>query len=113
MIFFEHRIDKCNENEIEFEALVDGNSSGKCILILRDNIAEITEISYENNKPYILDGLVRAAFNFAANRNYYIGLCSAKGIDEHLIKMNFNKTEAGYSNDIPSILMGSCKNCIN
>ena len=111
MVFFNHRaIDKTGRY-IEFEAQCDGITEGKCILCLSDDFAEITEITLINPTLFTVEGLIRAAFNYAANRNYYIGICNAEGVEEYLEKMNFCKTEKGYSNDIPSILMGNCKNC--
>lgn len=112
MIFFKHTTIDNDERYIEFEALNDDRVLGKCTLFLAADTAEITEISYDENNAYIIDGIVKAAFNYAANRNYYMGICSAKGLDKYLSVMNFHKTEKGYCNDIPSILMGSCKSCI-
>jgi len=111
MIFFEHRISEESSNRIEFNAIVNGVSEGKCTLILKSDIAEITEIFLQKKESFLIEGLIKAAFNFAANRNYYMGICSASGIDEYLDRMNFVKNEYGYSNDIPTILMGSCKGC--
>lgn len=111
MIFFKHRKIDNNENEIEFEALYNDVSIGSCVLFLGNESADITQISYNKDYPFIVEGLIKAAFNFAANRNYYIGICNVSGIDELLSRMNFNKTEKGFSNDIPTILMGSCKEC--
>ena len=111
MIFFKHKAVDIDGKYIEFEALSDDVALGKCVLSLVGGAAEITEICLSEDNHDTVEGLVRAAFNYAANRNYYIGICSAKDVDKYLEKMNFCKSDNGYTNDIPSILMGSCKNC--
>ena len=111
MIYFKHTVIDSDGKQIRFEALSEDKIIGTCVLVLDKDAAKITEISYEESNAYIIDGIVKAAFNYAANRNYYMGLCSAKGADKYLSAMNFSKTEKGYYNDIPSILMGSCKGC--
>ena len=111
MIFFNHSKIDSDGKYIEFEALCDNKTLGKCTLFLGEDAAEITEISYDESNAYIIDGIIKAAFNYAANRNYYMGICSAEGADKYISAMNFCKTEKGYCNDIPSILMGSCKSC--
>lgn len=110
MIYFKHNeIDGCS-NCIEFEAVIDNISAGRCVLLLEED-AVVTEISYDSDKTFIIEGLIKAAFNYSANRNYYIGKCTAKGIDEYLLKMNFTETDGIFTSDIPSILIGNCKNC--
>lgn len=112
MIYFKHTVINEDENKIEFEALRDEKAIGRCTLILGVDTAEITEISYEEGNSYIIDGIIKTAFNYAANRSYFMGVCSVKGLDKYISTMNFSKTDKGYCNDIPSILMGSCKSCI-
>ena len=111
MVFFKHRVIDDTGKCVEFEAQCGGITEGKCTLCLNGDFAEITQITLTNPTPFTVEGLVKAAFNYAANRNCYIGICSAEGVEAYLEKMNFCKTEKGYSNDIPSILMGNCKNC--
>lgn len=111
MIYFKHRTIDCDGKNVEFEAQCDDTTIGKCSLFLGDEAAEITDITFETDRAYIIDGLIKAAFNYAANRNYYIGICIADGVDEYISAMNFSKTDKGYMNDIPSILIGNCKNC--
>ena len=111
MITFEHSVIDNDKRYIEFKALENNNYIGKCTLFLSTDAAEITEVCIEQNEAYIVEGLIRAAFNYAANRSYYIGICNAKGVEAYISNMNFSKTDKGYINDIPSILLGSCKSC--
>ncbi len=113
MIFFEHSyIDKDNK-VAEFSALENNKISGSCTLVLTDKYAEITKLDYAENCAYIVEGLLKAAFNLAGLRGYYMGRCSVDNIEFCLKRLNFTKTENGYENDIPSILMGSCAGCQN
>ena len=111
MIIFEHNAINSDTTVIEFKALENEQEYGKCILVLHNSIAEVTFVNYDENNSFIVEGLLKAAYNYAANRSYYIGRCSAENIDFALHKLGFYTAENGYENDIPSILMGSCKNC--
>ncbi len=106
MIFFKNTL--IDENTVEFEALENEKSLGRCTLVLRDNIADVTELTYSNDATFAVEGLLRSAYNFAGLKNYYMAKCSAENIDSFLDKMNFHKQGDGYVGDIPSILMGSC-----
>ena len=70
MIYFKHNeIDGCS-NCIEFEAVIDNISAGRCVLLLEED-AVVTEISCDSDKTFVIEGLIKAAFNYSANRNYY------------------------------------------
>lgn len=113
MIFFEHSFSDKESKIIEFKALENEEVLGECTLVLFEKYAEVTKVSFTENKSFVVEGLLKAAFNFASNRGYYIGRCNVDSIVFCLEGMNFNKVENGYENDIPSILMGSCANCAN
>lgn len=106
MIFFKHT--DCLEGKVIFEALENGHCLGKCTLIIKDSIADVTELTYDEGFSYAAEGLLRSAYNYAALKNYYLAKCSAKNIDSVLDKMNFKKENGEYISDIPTILMGSC-----
>ncbi len=106
MIFFKNTA--IDETTVAFEAQENDKSIGSCTLKLEGSIADVTDLSYDESCPYIVEGLLRAAYNYAGLKNYYMAKCTAKNIDEFLDKMNFTKTAAEYTGDIPSILMGSC-----
>ncbi len=106
MIFFKNVV--TDEFTVEFEALEGIASIGRCVLSLKNNVADVTELSYSENAPYAVEGLLRSAYNYAGLHNYYSAKCSAKNIDSFLDRMNFQKKDNEYIGDIPSILMGSC-----
>lgn len=106
MIFFKSTPN--NDNTVLFEALVDELSYGKCILDLSGKNAVINSLSYNKDNSYIAEGLLKSAFNYAASKNYYMGVCKCDNIDALLLRLGFQKSENGYISDIPTILMGSC-----
>lgn len=96
---------------IFFEALENDKSIGNCTLCLKDDIADVTSLSFDNAAPYAVEGLIKAAYNYACLRNYYVAKCSADGIDSFLKTMGFDIVSGEYVSDIPTILMGSCGSC--
>ena len=106
MIFFKSTVN--SDNTLLFEAIEDDVSYGNCSLNLGGKNAVVDFITFEANKSYIAEGLIKAAYNYAASKNYYIGICKCENIAALLLQLGFQKTENGYFSDIPSILMGSC-----
>lgn len=111
MIFFEHNQIDSNGTVFEFKALDNEIILGECTLVILPQYAEVTKVSFNEDKKFIVEGLLKAAFNLAANRGSYMARCNISEITFCLDRMNFNKTENGYENDIPTVLMGSCKSC--
>ncbi len=106
MIFF-----KSTENEnksVLFEAIENELSYGECNLDLSGRNAVVDRVSFDADKPYIAEGLLKAAYNYAAGKNFYIGVCKCENIASLLLRLGFEKTENCYTSDIPSILIGSC-----
>ena len=106
MIFFSNK--PISDFIVEFEAVENEISIGKCLLDLSDKIADVTELTYSEECPYVVEGLLRSAYNYAGIKGCYMASCSARGIDAFLDRMNFQKQQNKYIGDIPSILMGSC-----
>lgn len=106
MIFF--KPEKLNEKVTKFIALENDISEGFCLLKTEDDFADVYELEYNKDKPYLVEGLLRSAYNYASLKNIYMGKCSCKNIDDFLGKMNFEKVNDEFINDIPAILTGSC-----
>lgn len=113
MIFFRNTVSKTDTREIIFEALENDKSVGSCTLVLTDKFAEVTKLEFADKSQYIAEGLLKSAYNYAALKNYYMAKCSSKGIESLLGRLGFQSINGEYINDIPTILMGSCKNCSN
>ena len=108
MIFFKNTVCEKDKDIIVFEALENDILIGSCYLSLKGKNAEVFKLDYNQKKPYVVEGLLRSAFNFASLRNFYMGKCTAENIEIFLKRMNFEFIDNEYVNDIPSILMGSC-----
>ena len=106
MIFFRPTVK--SEDEILFEAIENDDICGKCILNIDSSKAIVSEFSFDESKPYLVEGLIRSAFNFAGLKNCYMGYCRCDNISVFLDRMNFIKENDLYFNDIPTILQGNC-----
>ena len=106
MLFF--KPNALTDEVTEFIAYKDDVRCGHCLLKKDSLFAEVYEIEYDADKPYLVEGLLRSAYNYASLKNIYMGKCTCKNIVNFLKKMNFNETDEGFINDIPSILTGSC-----
>ena len=108
MIFFKPTVSADNKNIIEFEAIEDGNVSGRCTLTIDGDKAEIKSLSCDEMKPYICEGLIKSVFNYACLQNCYMGYINTDIPSFLPEKMGFKKVNGTYQNDIPSILQGNC-----
>ena len=106
MIFFKHTVN--SDNTVLFEAIEKDEMYGSCTLDLSSKNAVVKSIYYDSDKPYIAEGLIKSAFNYAASKNYYMGVCECEKIDSLLLRLGFGKDENRYISDIPTILTGSC-----
>lgn len=108
MIHFRPCIINESSDKITFEAVDNGNVCGSCNMTYSPEKATVTYMSFDPDKPYLVEGLLKSAFNFAAQKNIYMGYCNCENITHFLDNMNFEKKDGVYGNDIPSILMGNC-----
>ena len=108
MIFFKKEVLNGNDKLIMFTALENNQKLGEGILDLNLSVAQVTHVTYDSKTPYVTEGIIRAAFNYAANKGFYMGICKCGNAKEVLGRMNFNCVNGSYENDIPSILMGKC-----
>ena len=106
MIFFRH--ENLTETVIKFEATENDDVYGSCLLDLSDKNAVVSQMLYSQDKPYLAEGLLKSAYNYAAAKNFYMGVCKCENITSLLTRLGFEKCSDGYILDIPSILMGSC-----
>lgn len=111
MIFFENKTLNKEGTLICFTATEGDIILGNCVLSLERDYAEVVDITMTNDSNIIAEGLIKSAFNYAANKNFYMGRCCIENIYGLLQRMNFVRTQNGFENDIPSILMGKCVCC--
>ncbi len=81
---------------------------GKCLVRIAGYRCEV-HVSPDNQPDALLtEGLLRAALNFAGNRNAYIAECRDVHIREVLLLLGFTEKDGVFLGDIPTLLLGSC-----
>lgn len=81
---------------------------GKCLMSVNGYKCNIIAIDCDYSDKLLVEGFVRAALNFCANRNAYMAYCDLVEITEVLEYLGFEKNNDIYSGDIPTLLKGSC-----
>ena len=113
MIFFRNTVSQDDDRVIYFEALENDYALGSCTLVLKDKFAEVTKLEFDGKSTFVAEGLLKSVYNYAALKNYYMAKCNIANLDKLLIRLGFQLNNGEYTSDIPTILMGSCKNCSN
>ncbi len=108
MIHFRPCLKNDDKNGITFEAIENDVICGSCHMTFSDGKAVVDSLCYDTDKPYLVEGLLKSAYNHAVQKNIYMGYCTCKNITHFLDCMNFEKQNGVYCNDIPSILQGNC-----
>lgn len=100
------------DNDLSYGAYVgideDGNTVGKCLMKINGYNCEIVSIDCDYSDKLLVEGFLRAALNFCANRSAYMAYCSITKISEVLLYLGFENENGVYSGDIPTLLKGSC-----
>lgn len=86
----------------------DGKSVGKCLMKINGYNCEILTVDCDFSDKLLVEGFLRAALNFCANRNAYMAHCSIAEIKDVLLYLGFENENGVYSGDIPTLLKGSC-----
>lgn len=108
MIYFKPVFLDDEHLKIKFEAIENDVASGSCLLTIDGNKATVESLDGDEDKLYIVDGLIKSAFNYATIKNCYMGYCKCDKFSAFLDKMSFEKQDGVYFNDIPTILQGNC-----
>ena len=88
MIFFKPTVN--SDSTILFEAIENDEIYGSCTLDLSGKNAVVKSVSYDSDKPYMAEGLIKSAFNYAASKNYYMGVCECENKINIFIIFCFN-----------------------
>ncbi len=108
MIFFrptEVLSEKCTAL---FEAFQNSDKLGECRLLIDGNTADVCTLVYDITQLEVGEGLLKSAYNYAANRGAYIGTLSANDSGKAHTYLNFKEKDGVLCNDIPSLLAGHC-----
>lgn len=84
------------------------NPVGKCLMCIKQYNCYILTLECDYTDKLLVEGFLRAALNFCANRNAYMAHCKIAEISEVLVYLGFENNNGVYSGDIPTLLKGSC-----
>lgn len=90
----------------------NGQDAGFCLFQISDDTTQILYLSYPPQDTEMGDTLLRAALNYAANRNVYNAICSNSEYAQLLNALGFVENDNVYRAAIPEIFT-QCKNCKN
>ena len=86
----------------------DGKNVGKCLMKVNGYNCYILKLDCGFSDKLLVEGFLRAALNFCANRNAYMAHCEILEISDVLSYLGFENNNGVYSGDIPTLLKGSC-----
>lgn len=86
----------------------DENPVGKCLMSVKEYNCYIHKLDCDYLDKLLVEGFIRAALNFCANRNAYMAHCEIGAISDVLTYLGFENNNGIYSGDIPTLLKGSC-----
>lgn len=86
----------------------DGTPLGSCLFSIKGYNCYIISIDCDYEDKLLVEGYIRAALNFCANRNAYMAHCNLEDVSSVLQLLGFEKNDNVFSGDIPSLLKGSC-----
>lgn len=86
----------------------NGNNVGKCLLSIDGFKCYIHVVECDYSDKLLVEGFLRSALNYCANRNAYMAYCSIYEIIDVLSYLGFENNDGIYSGDIPTLLKGSC-----
>ncbi len=108
MIFFKPTKISTDSCTALFEAFQGADKFGECKLLISGNVGDVYALDYDSTQPEIGEGLLKSAYNYAANHGAYIGTLSAKDDGKAHTYLNFDVKDGLLCNDIPSLLAGHC-----
>ena len=84
------------------------NYVGKCLMSIDVYKCYIESINCDYTDKLLVEGFLRSALNFCANRSAYMAYCRIDDISDVLLHLGFENNNDVYSGDIPTLLKGSC-----
>lgn len=94
-----------------FASFEDGEMTGKAYFKIDGFFCEVYKVEFPQDKLYLFQGLLRSVFNYATDTNAYIGKLTDESCFDKAETMNFIFDGKCWSNDIPTLLMGTCGSC--
>lgn len=81
---------------------------GKCLMSIDGYNCNIHCLECDYSDKLLVEGFLRAALNFCANKGAYMAYCSLLEISDVLEHLGFENINGAFSGDIPTLLKGSC-----
>ncbi len=105
---FSDRLFRENFVYAAYKAYENGEYAGKCLVTIDGGKCFISDISTVMPDGLLVEGLIRSALNFAANRNAYMAYSSQQEYKNVFTLLGFQLSGGVYEGDIPTLLLGSC-----
>ncbi len=86
----------------------DGTNVGKCLMKINGYNCYIEIVECDFSDKLLVEGFIRSALNYCANRNAYMCYCRLNDISDVLLHLGFENNNDVFSGDIPTLLKGSC-----
>ncbi len=93
---------------VAYTAFEGGEETGCCLCSIDKTVVRIILLQFSDTKPYIGEGLIKSALNFAAGKGAYMAVCSQDVKENHTLPYGFSLSNGEYTGEIPEILMGKC-----
>ena len=81
---------------------------GKCLVSINNFSCEILKLDCDFEDKLLVEGFIRSALNFCANRNAFIASCKIEKVKDVLLLLGFENVDGTYKGEIPSLLKGCC-----
>lgn len=91
-----------------YTALENEVVTGKCLVKIVGTACEVTALEAPENDPLLIEGLLRSALHFSANRGAYAAACCLEGLRAVLLLLGFSEETGVFHGTIPELLAGSC-----
>lgn len=98
-------------DEGEFSSFEDGEVTAKALFKIDGLFCDVYKIDCPKDKLYLFQGILRSVYNYATGTNAYIGKLSDESWFDKADTMNFVFDGKCWSNDIPTLLIGTCGTC--
>lgn len=99
--------DKQFNSDCIYGGYVTEEEDNKILIEIKGFSSRIIEISSVGDSLTV-EGLIRAALNFAGNRNAYTVNCKSTEYDSVLRMLGFSEENGEFTGEIPELLKGSC-----
>jgi hypothetical protein len=97
-----------NGENIKIIALDGDRELGSCFVRIEAYKCFLSGITADENDALLVEGLIRSALNYAANRGAYIATCLDDSIKNVLEYLGFENKDGEYRGEIPELLKGNC-----